>query len=185
MESELKRQELELNGPPPLKRRVLDKLIIHVPSQPQQYYYIKNGSFVLSLAGNVNRPDQLLAGTPIVMKEKLRDKLGAGSQMWYLEDAGDGFCYIVSMLNGFVLDIKGAQWTTSTPIILWPKNSPPTVIANQKWKIDVEEGVITSQLNGQVLGVTKRETSESSVVMMTKIGIAEEAMSQRWEFEPI
>ena len=167
-------------GEPKTKR-----LKIHVASQPEQYYYIKNGSFVLSLSGDINRPDQLLAGTAIVIKEKVRDKLAAGSQMWYLEDAGDGYCYIVSMLNRFVLDIKGAQWNMSTPVILWPKNSPPTVIANQKWKIDVEEGVIVSQLNGQVLQVQQNEKSGSPVIMMKKIGVAEDAVSQRWEFEPI
>ena len=161
-----------------------EKLKIHAPFQPQQCYYIKSGSFVLSLAGDVDRPDQMLAGTRIVIKEKVRDKLAVGSQLWYLEDAGDGYCYIVSMLNGFVLNINNAQWTMSTPVILFPRSSPPTVIANQKWKIDEKEGVIVSQLNGQVLHVQQNGISGSYVIMMKKIGATEEAVSQKWEFEP-
>ena len=161
----------------------VETLIVHVPSKPEQYYYIKNSGYVLSLSGDINRPDQQLTGTRITIKEKLRDGVLADSQMWYLEDAGDGYCYIVSKLNGLVLDIKGANWMASTPLILWPKNSPPTVIANQKWKIDVKKGAIVSQLNGQLLHVLQPGKSGSPVVMMGKK--EEEAQQQTWEFEPI
>lgn len=163
----------------------IETLTVHVPLKPEQYYYIKNSGYVLTLNGDTNRPDQLLAGTRIVIKEKIRDRVLADSQMWYFEDAGDGFCYIVSKLNGFVLDIQEAKWTASTPIILWPKNSPPTVIANQKWKIDVKKGTVVSQLNGQLLHVQQPGKPGSLVVMMGRKGIAEEAQPQTWEFEPI
>lgn len=162
-----------------------ETLKVHTPWKPEQYYHISNSGYVLALDGDTSRPDQQLAGTRIVIKEKLRDKTLAGSQMWYLEDAGDGYCYIVSKLNGFVLDISGARWTASTPLILWPKNSPPTVIANQKWKIDVKEGAIVSQLNGQVLQVQQPGKAGSPVVMMPRKGIIEDAESQRWGFETI
>ena len=163
----------------------VETLTVHVPSKPEQYYYIKNSVYVLAVDGDINRPDQQLTGTRIVIKEKLRDRVLADSQMWYLEDAGDGYCYIVSKLNGFVLDIDGAKWTVSTPLILWPKNSPPTVIANQKWKIDVKKGAIVSQLNGQVLHVQQPGKPGSPVIMMGRKGIVEDAQPQMWEFESI
>lgn len=139
----------------------------------------------MALNGSIDRPDQQLAGTHVVMKEKLVDKTIAQSQLWYLEDAGDGYCYIVSKQNGFLLDIQGAQWAIGTPIILWPKNSPPTVIANQKWKIYEKEGVIVSQLNGQVLAVQKPESIGSRIVMNERKGELEDGSSQQWEFEPV
>ena len=161
------------------------KLVIHTPSKPQQYYYIKNRSYVMALNGNIDRPDQQLAGTHVVMKEKLVDKTIAQNQLWYLEDAGDGYCFIVSKQNGFLLDTERAQWDIGTPIILWPKNSPLTVIANQKWKIDKKEGVIVSQLNGQVIAVQQPETVGSRIVMMKRKGQLEDGSSQQWEFEPV
>ena len=164
------------------------ELIIHVPSKPKQYYYIKNhAGYVMALNGNIDRPDQQLAGTHVVLKEKLLDKTIAQSQLWYLEDAGDAglYCYIVSKQNGFVLDIEQAQWAMGTPIILWPKNTPPTVIANQKWKINRKEGVIVSQLNGQVLEIQKPERVGSRIIMMKRKGQLEDASLQQWEFEPV
>ena len=163
-------------------------LIIHAPSNPQQYYYIKNRhdrGYVMALNGNIDRPDQQLAGTLVVAKEKLLDKTIAQSQLWYLEDAGDGYCYIVSKQNGFVLDIQGAQWDIGTATIIWPKNSPPTVIANQKWKIYEKEGVIVSQLNGQAVTVQQPQTVGSKIVMAKRKGQMEDGSSQQWVFEPV
>jgi hypothetical protein len=139
----------------------------------------------MALRGNPDRPDQQLAGTPVVLKEKLVDKTIADSQLWYLEDAGDGYCYIVSKQNGLLLDINRGQWNVGTPIMIWPKNSPPTVIANQKWKIYENEGVIVSQLNGQVVAVQQPETVGSKIIMMKRKGQLEDGSSQQWEFEPV
>ena len=161
------------------------KLVVHTPSKPRQYYYIKNCNYVMALKGDIDHPDRQLAGTHVVMKEKLVDKTIAQSQLWYLEDAGDGYCYIVSKQNGFLLDIQGAQWDIGTPIIIWPKNSPPTVIANQKWKIYEKEGVIVSQLSGQALAVQQPETIGSRIIMMKRKGQLEDGSSQQWEFEPV
>jgi hypothetical protein len=161
------------------------KLVVHTPSKLLKYYYIKNHSCVMALNGTTDRPDQQLAGTNVVLKEKLVDKTIADSQLWYLEDAGDGYCYIVSKQNGLILDIQRAQWDIGTPIIVWPKNSPPTVIANQKWKIYENEGVIMSQLNGQVVAVQQPETVGSKIVMMKRKGQLEDGSSQQWEFEPV
>lgn len=161
------------------------KLIIHTPSIPQKYYYIKNRSCVMALNGNPDHPDQQLAGTLVVLKEKIVDITIADSQLWYLEDAGDGYCYIVSKQNGLLLDIQGAKWEMGTHLMIWPKNSPPTVIANQKWKIYEEEGVIISQLNGQVVGVQQPETIGSKIIMMKRKGQLEDGSSQQWEFEPV
>ena len=80
------------------------KLVIHTPSIPQKYYYIKNRSCIMALNGNPDRPDKQLAGTLVVLKEKIVDITIANSQLWYLEDAGDGYCYIVSKQNGLILD---------------------------------------------------------------------------------
>lgn len=168
-------------------------LIVHVPPPSKQYYYIKNvqqSQSVLSLAGEVDRPDRQFAGTRVVIKEKL-DPSDAG-QKWYLEDAGDGYCYIVSMLNGLVLDIDMASWAVGTPVIMWPKNSPPKVIANQKWKIDQEEGVIVSQLNGQVVQArlsslpARPHVHTWPVVTMKRTALHHyEKQKQQWEFEPV
>ena len=103
------------------------------------------------------------------------------SPMWYLEDADDGYCYIVSKLNGFILDISRAKWAMRTPLIIWP---PPTVIANQKWRIDPKEGVV-SQLNGQVLQVQESERLGSPVIMMKRKGLLEESSPQLWDLEPV
>ena len=102
-----------------------------------------------------------------------------------MEDADDGYCYIVSKQNGFVLDISGAKWAMRTPLIIWPKNSPPTVIANQKWRIDPKEGVIVSQLNGQVLEVQESERLGSPVIMMKRKAMVEVSSPQRWDLEPV
>ena len=72
-----------------------------------------------------------------------------------------------------------------TLIIIWPKNSPPTVIANQKWKIYEKEGVIVSQLNGQVVAVQQPQTVGSRIVMAKRKGQMEDGSLQQWEFEPV
>ena len=152
-------------------------LIIHVPSNPQQYYYIKNchdRGYVMALNGNIDCANQQVAGTLVVTKEKLLDKTIAQSQLWYLEDAGDGYCYIVSKQNRFVLDIQGAQWYIGTATIICPKNSPPTVITNQKWKIYEKEGVIVSQLNGQAVTVQQPQTVGSKIMMAKRKGQMED-----------
>ena len=162
-------------------------LVIHTPSKPQEYYYIKNDNYVLSLSGDIHRPDQQLSGCHVVVNSKLTDISIADSQMWYLEDAGDGYCYIVSKQNGLVLDISGADWKEKAHLIIWPKNTPPTVIANQKWKIDrhVQKGIITSQLNGQVMEVQKIKTNGSPVIMRRRRGVFTGGVTQQlWEFEP-
>ena len=161
------------------------KLVIHTPSKLQKYYYIKNQSGVIALDGTTDRPDKQLAGTYAVLKEKIVDITIADSQLWYLEDAGDGYCYIVSKQNGLILDIPKAQWEMGTPLIIWPKNSPPTVIANQKWKIYEKAGVIMSQLNGQVVAMQQPETVGSKIVMMKRKGQLEDGSSQQWQFEPV
>ena len=49
------------------------ELIVHVPSKPQQYYYIKNrtaSGYVMALDGDPDRPDQQLAGTRVVVNER-------------------------------------------------------------------------------------------------------------------
>ena len=91
---------------------------------------------------------------------------------------------IVSKQNGFVLEINKAQWLAGTTVVIWPKSSPPTVIANQKWKVNTKEGVIVSQLNGQVLEVQQPERVGSRIIMNGRKGSLEDASSQQWEFEP-
>ena len=149
-----------------------------------QYYYIKNerSGWVLSLQ---ERQDQYhVQGTKVVIQRKV-DNADDSRQLWYLEDAGDGYYYIVSKSSQLVLDIHSGSWQMKAPLIVWPKNSPPTIIANQKWKIDLEEGAIVSQLNGQLVEVQNPDSVGSPVIMMRKKRESEDASPQRWVFEPI
>jgi len=52
--------------------------------------------------------------------------------------------YIVSEMNNLVLDIKGAHSATGAAIVMYKKNSPPSL--NQLWYMD-EQGLIFSALN--------------------------------------
>ena len=86
-------------------------------------------------------------------------------QHWYLEKAGDGFVYIISRLNGLVLDIKGGSQSVGSYIITFSRNSPPQSLANQRWKLSEGNSLISSQLHGQVLSI-RYESTKAGVCMM-------------------
>ena len=86
-------------------------------------------------------------------------------QHWYLESAGDGFVYIISRLNGLVLDIKGGSQSVGSYIITFPRNSPPEMLANQRWKLSEGNSLISSQMHGQVLSI-RYESAKAGVCVM-------------------
>ena len=63
-------------------------------------------------------------------------------------------------------------------VIQWSKNAPPVVTANQKWKIDLEDGYVVSQLNGQVIEMGPEK------IFMSKRKEKSLAANQQWTFEP-
>lgn len=167
-------------APPPPLLEVTDMATFHTVREPKlcvrpppsHYYYVKNRSTGLVLEAYVGEGP---VGKAIVPSHPKTEDVD--SQLWYLEDTGDtGYYYIVSKSNGLVLDVSRASYAEGTPVIQWSKNTPPVVTANQKWKIELEDGFVVSQLNGQVIGVDPK-----SVYMSKRKSLAE---NQQWTFEP-
>lgn len=151
---------------------VTEKLCVRPP--PNHYYFVKNRSTGLVLQAYVGIGP---VGKPIVPCHPEAEDVD--SRLWYLEDTGDtGYYYIVSKLNGLVLDVKGASYAEGTPLIQWSKNAPPVVTANQKWKIDLKDGYMVSQLNGQVIEMGPEN------IFMSKRKEKSLAANQQWSFEP-
>lgn len=112
-----------------------------------------------------------------------RDKTENREQRhWYFEDAGDGFVYIVSKLNGLVLDIKGHSHKRGTYLILFPRKPAPLNVSNQKWKLKGD--VIESQLNQMVVSIKGGEQARPGAFVVTW-PIEDEKQYQQWVFEVI
>ena len=148
------------------------KLCVRPP--PNYYYFVKNRSTGLVLQAHVGEGPVGKAILPSHPKTEDVD-----SQLWYLEDTGDtGYYYIVSKLNGLVLDVSRASYAEGTPVIQWSKNAPPVVTANQKWKIELDDGYVVSQLNGQVIEMDRKS------IFISKRKYKSPAENQQWTFEP-
>jgi len=121
------------------------------------------------------------AGKPIVSSKQDKElDVNVDSQLWYLEDAGDGgYYYIVSKLNGLYMDVDGVRYAEGTPLIQWSKNSPPVATANQKWKIELKDGFVVSQLNGQVIELDP----EKKTAFMSRRKEKKLSANQQWDFE--
>ena len=145
---------------PPTRHSKKMALVVRPP--PSVYYHIqsKQTGCVLEIQSACAHPR-----TYIVVNQKSTNPEGEAHQMWYLEDAGNGYFYIVSKLNSLVVDIKGASSTQGAYLIMWHRKSPPENVANQKWKF--EGDTIVSQLNGQVLEVRGASTSAGAYVVMS------------------
>ena len=152
---------------------------LYVRSGPNSgpFYYIKSRmhGYVLDVYGERQSP-----GTDVILYPK---KPGAAdNQLWYFEDAGDGFVYICSKLNGLVLDIYGASGRRGTKIILWHRKSSPEITANQKWKIDGD--FIVSALHAQVLDVKGASKAEVTPLIVWSKNVVDNE-HQRWEIERV
>lgn len=133
------------------------------------YYFITsklNGN-VLDIEGANIAPK-----TPIISYP--RNPGGTDNQLWELVPTGptdpaggQSQYYIQSKLNGFVLDIDGANTNPNTPIISYPIDSPAS--NNQIWQIiesDVEGYFyITSLLNGFVLDIQGSNTAPDTPII--------------------
>ena len=154
-------------------------MALAVRPPPSVYYHIqsKQTGCVLEVKSACASPH-----TYVVIGQKSTNPEGEAHQLWYLEDAGNGFFYIVSKLNSLVLDIKGANASQRSYLILWHRKSPPENVANQKWKF--EDNAIVSQLNGQVVEVKRASTSLGAYVVMRnrKDPLPEH---QHWSFVPL
>ena len=146
---------------------------------PNVYYHIqsKQTGCVLEVQSARSNPR-----TYVVINHKSTSPEGEAHQLWYLEDAGNGFFYIVSKLNSLVVDIKGASSAQGSYLITWHRKSPPDNVANQKWKF--EGDAIVSQLNGQVIEVQGGSASPGAYVVMRN---REEPLPehQHWSFVPL
>jgi hypothetical protein len=78
--------------------------------------------------------------------------------------------YIVSALNGFVLDIAGANAAPGTPVIVWPRD-PRSSAANvtnrqQHWNLPRgARGYVSSLLNGFVLDIAGGSRAAGAAVV--------------------
>ena len=140
-------------------------------------YYIKSRmhGYVLDVYRGRQSP-----GADVILFPK--NPGAADNQLWYFEDAGDGFVYICSKLNGLVLDICGGSGGRGTKLILWHRNSPPESMSHQKWKIDGD--FIVSALHGQVLDVKGGSKAKATpLIVWSKNAVDNE--NQRWEIERV
>jgi len=80
------------------------------------------------------------------------------NQLWYFEFEPVHYFYLVSRLNGKVLDVKGAERDPGGEVIMWEKKDDARV--NQMWYIS-RDGLIRSKLNGFVL-----DSSEDDLITM-------------------
>lgn len=89
------------------------------------------------------------------------------------------FFFIVSKLNGFVLDISGANRGNGAQIIAWPKKTSGA--DNQLWTF-TKEGFIVSKLNGFVLDITGIGTNPQTPIISwpKKPGTT---ANQTWRFD--
>ena len=89
---------------------VQEKLCVRPP--PNQYYYVKNRSTGLVLQAYVGEGP---VGKAIVPSRPRAEDID--SRLWYLENTGDtGYYYVVSKLNGLVLDVSGASYAEGTTV---------------------------------------------------------------------
>jgi hypothetical protein len=77
-------------------------------------------------------------------RQKIPDNPHAANQLWKYENG-----FLVSKLNGLVLDVKGASKDEGAEVVMWNKKSHDN--ANQLW--DLEKGWIKNRHNGLVLEV--------------------------------
>ena len=149
-----------------------------------RYCYIKSRmhDFVLEANGNSER-----SGVSVCQKRKVP----VDHQLWFLDDAGDGFVYICSKLDptgGMVLDIKGASTGKRANIIIYHRKNPERSSrdknpANQKWKLQ-PDGTIVSALNGYVLDVKGAKREERTPVITFPMKESGLLTNQLWSLEP-
>ena len=133
------------------------------------YYYIvsKLNGFVLDITGSNTAPRTPIISYPInnpKSNNQLWERVPTGPK----DSAGGQSQYFLkSRLNGYVMDIYGANTAPRTPIISYPQKSSGT--NNQVWEI-IEGEVegyffITSLLNGYVLDITGASTAPKTPII--------------------
>jgi TusA-related sulfurtransferase len=78
------------------------------------------------------------------------------NQIWILEDAGDGYYFLVSKHSGKVLDVAGASQEAGANVLQWFKHDGD----NQQWKLEgAGDGYsfVVSKHSGQVLDCGGRQ----------------------------
>ena len=146
--------------------------------EPPVCYFITSDTrgLVLEVKGAGFKPKNY-----VVIGEKIPDSKGVNRehQFWYFERGEGQYFYIVSKLNGLVLDIKRHSHNRGTRLILFPRKPPPNNITNQLWKI--ERGYIIACLNQMVVSIKGEGGRGSGIAMYPRA----EQNHQEWVFERV
>jgi hypothetical protein len=103
------------------------------------------------------------------MKQK---KQAAINQSWKFENG-----FIVSQMNGLVLDIKGGSRDAGAELCTWHRKN--TDNANQKWRY--ENGYFVSQLSGLVLDIKGGSNAPGAKLCLWQRKFGAEAENQKWK----
>ena len=113
----------------------------------------------------------------------------ANNQLWFLDDAGEGYYYIVSKLkpdDTLVLDIEGRSTENDARVKTYhrkPDHKPRQDRANQMWRVD-PDGTIVSALHGKVMDVKGRNTAPGTpIVMFGKKAAHDHPQNQQWRLD--
>lgn len=100
------------------------------------------------------------------------------NQMWTLEDCGNGYICIVSMLNPVLcLDVKGGENKPGAEVVVWERRMPPG--QNQMWQL--RGPLLTSALNPDlVLDIEASNKNDGAKICVWK---TTNNVNQQWEFE--
>ena len=135
--------------------------------EPPVCYYIKSKTSGLVLEVKAGH-SHFKPKTYVVLGERVSDSELPlhDQQCWYFERADDSYVYIVSKLNGLVLDIKGHSSKRGTRLIVFTQKPLWHTVTNQKWKI--EGGFIETKLNEMMVTIKGKEKVGSYVAMFPK-----------------
>ena len=155
--------------------------------RPKPYYYYLTSclnGFVIDIPGEGTEPTRVCTNP----KRPVRD---AKSQLWFLDDAGEGYFYIVSKIKSdasLVLDIEGKKRHNDAFVKTYHRkreHKPIEERANQMWRVD-PDGTIVSAMHGKVLDVKGRKTLPGTpIVMFDKKPAHKQPENQQWRLEPV
>lgn len=103
------------------------------------------------------------------MKQKKQAPL---NQSWRFENG-----FIVSQMNGLVLDIKGASRDAGAEVCMWHRKNSDN--ANQKWRY--ENGYFVSQLSGLVLDIKGGSNAPGAKLCLWQRKFGSDAENQKWK----
>ena len=149
------------------------------------YYYLTSclNGLVISVPEGSTEPTRVCTAPKKPVKN-------ANNQLWFLDDAGEGYYYIVSKLkpdDTLVLDIEGRSTENDARVKTShrkPEHKSRQDRANQMWRVD-PDGTIVSALHGKVMDVKGRNTAPGTpIVMFGKKAAHDRPQNQQWRLEP-